>query len=385
MKVMAGVSAGGIGHLMPLVPLLREFVRRGDEVVVVAPDSLAGPIRAAGLCHQPGAAPDPEQLERIWTEVRAGERRQVGHLIDREVFGRLATAALLPTTQALANRWRPDLVLREPCEYSSAVVATRMDICQAQVGISLSATEASVLRLVEPVLEPYVAGLHSTIVNSPFIARFPPSIDRSPFPHTYRLAEHHEATGELPDFWAGRGGPFIYVTFGTVVGGTPNGREAYRVALDAVTDLPVRVLVTLGRSMDPRTIGPVPANVHIDAWIPQADVLQRADLVVCHGGSGTVLGALAAGVPLVMLPMFADQPSNGRVVEAAGAGLVVAGGGTEAVRRVGDDDVPALREAIATVLANPAYTQAVRRLSNEMRSSRTVEEIATLLAEAAGS
>jgi hypothetical protein len=57
--------------------------------------------------------------------------------------------------------------------------------------------------------------------------------------------------------------------------------------------------------------------------VPQQDVLPDAALVVCHGGSGTTFGALAAGVPLVFVPMFADQRPNAERVEELGAGVVV--------------------------------------------------------------
>ena len=83
------------------------------------------------------------------------------------------------------------------------------------------------------------------------------------------------------------------------------------------------MLLTVGRRFDASTLGPVPANVHVEPWIDQARVLDHADLVVCHGGSGTTLAALAAGVPLVMVPLFADQFENARRIAQTRAGRVV--------------------------------------------------------------
>ena len=62
--------------------------------------------------------------------------------------------------------------------------------------------------------------------------------------------------------------------------------------------------------------------MHVERFVPQADVFGHASLVVTHGGSGTTLGALAAGLPLVVVPLFADQPDNARRVEAVGAGVI---------------------------------------------------------------
>ncbi len=74
---------------------------------------------------------------------------------------------------------------------------------------------------------------------------------------------------------------------------------------------------------DPEPLGPLPGNVHAEPRVEQRDVLAGAAAVLCHGGSGTTFGALAAGVPLVVVPLFADQPANGRLVASLGAGRIV--------------------------------------------------------------
>jgi hypothetical protein len=73
-------------------------------------------------------------------------------------------------------------------------------------------------------------------------------------------------------------------------------------------------LSPLGQHAHPRALvvelGPLPDNVHAEAWVAQADVAAEASVIVGHGGYGATLGALAAGVPLAVLPLFADQPYN---------------------------------------------------------------------------
>lgn len=78
------------------------------------------------------------------------------------------------------------------------------------------------------------------------------------------------------------------------------------------------MLLTVGRRFDPSALGAVPGNVHVEGWVEQADALGAATLVVCHGGLGTVYAALAAAVPVVVVPAFADQFLNGRRIAAAG-------------------------------------------------------------------
>ena len=110
------------------------------------------------------------------------------------------------------------------------------------------------------------------------------------------------------------------------------------------------------------------------------DVLGHATAVACHGGSGTTFGALSAGVPLVVVPLFADQPVNARCVAAAGAGVVVEPGpGTAVADRIGPQATSQLRAAIEAVLDDPSYRQAAQRIAGEMRQMPTIDEVLTAL------
>jgi UDP:flavonoid glycosyltransferase YjiC (YdhE family) len=113
-------------------------------------------------------------------------------------------------------------------------------------------------------------------------------------------------------------------------------------------------------------------NVHVEPWFDQAGVLAHADLVVCHGGSGTALGALAAGLPLVVVPVFADQFENARRIAAAGAGVVVehARGATIDARAA-----PRVADAIEAVLADGSYRGRARAIAAEMATAPTPQEV----------
>ena len=158
------------------------------------------------------------------------------------------------------------------------------------------------------------------LMASPYLTRFPASLDPSPFPTTVRFREPPAPTGgSLPDWWDGSDAPLVYVTFGTVLGYMTLAADVFRTALAAVHALDVRVLLTVGHRFDPGDLGPIPGNVHVESWVDQVRVFAEADLVVCHGGSGTVFGAVAAGIPLVVVPVFADQFENGHRVRPDGS------------------------------------------------------------------
>jgi MGT family glycosyltransferase len=156
--------------------------------------------------------------------------------------------------------------------------------------------------------------------------------------------------------------------------------ETYRMALKAVKRTNARVLLTVGRRFDASTLGPVPANVHVEPWIDHARVLNPADLVVCHGGSGTTLAALAAGVPLVMLPLFADQFENSRRIAEIGAGRVVetriSAGGARSMNAAAVSEVI---RSIEDTLAGVTYRDRARGMAAEMTATPTVEEVLSRL------
>jgi MGT family glycosyltransferase len=96
-----------------------------------------------------------------------------------------------------------------------------------------------------------------------------------------------------------------------------------RVALEALADEPVRVLATTNRHRPEEPVE-VPANAVMVPWMRYSQAFPAADAVICHGGHGTVAGALAAGAPVLVWPAVGDQGENGARVAWSGAGLSLA-------------------------------------------------------------
>ena len=93
--------------------------------------------------------------------------------------------------------------------------------------------------------------------------------------------------------------------------------------------------------------------------------MPHAAAMVGHGGSGSTLSALAAGVPLALVPLFADQPYNAARVEQLGAGLVL------------EQDLGGLENAIHALLADP---RAARGIAAEIASLPLVDRAVGVLA-----
>ena len=377
-------STRGAGHFNPLVPFARALERGGHEVMVAGPPDLAGPVEAAGFAFRRFDPPPEDELGAIWGRVPQLPPEQANEVVVGEIFGRLNTTAALPGLRAAFEEWRPDVVLRDPNEYGAALAAEQHGVPHARVAIGLASSEELGLGLAAAAIDAIrrAEGLPpdpgaDRLRSSPYLSVFPESLDEGRMPDTHRFHDPawEEAPRELPDWWPGREDqPLVYVTFGSVAGGFPQALPVYGLALQALAELPVRALLTVGRDLDLDALPAAPDNVRIERWVPQQDVLGHAAAAVVHGGSGSTLGAIAAGVPLVVVPLFADQPQNARRVAEVGAGLAV-----EPNREDPGATSAALREAIERVLDEPSYGERAGGLADELRAEPPVDGAVGLL------
>jgi UDP:flavonoid glycosyltransferase YjiC (YdhE family) len=372
-------STGGAGHFGPLVPWIDLALERGHEVLVVGPGELAEraepryPFRA-------GSAPDPADAPDL-SQIATMSHDEAGPLMFGEVFARLNSGALLPTMRQSVDQWRPDLILRDPTEFASAVAAAEQGVRQVRIGHGLADGERESLSYASSVLEQFRVGTTRTITESPYLTMFPEELDPSPFPWTVRYREAG-ADGDdriLPDWWPGYAAPLVYMTFGTVGPRMPQMLSVYHCALQAASQLNARVLMTVGPDLDITTLGSVPANVRVERWVDQRRVLSKAEAVLSHGGSGTTLGALAAGCPQIIFPLFADQAANARCVQAAQVGLSLLDdtvGGAAALRSTRDNDDARMRSAIEEVLLRAQFARGASKIATSMAQLPTRQLIA---------
>ena len=129
-------------------------------------------------------------------------------------------------------------------------------------------------------------------------------------------------------------------------------------------------VVTVGHNGDPAAFGDVPAHVHVERYVSQAALLPRCAVVVSHAGSGTMLGALALGIPQLLLPQAADQFRNAEACLAAGAGLALAG------HEVSTD---AIDVALTQLLSDGTHRDAAERVQAEIAAMPDVDEVAAVI------
>jgi UDP:flavonoid glycosyltransferase YjiC (YdhE family) len=375
MRILFTTKAGA-GHFGPLIPFARAFRRAGADVLIAAPREAAAMVRAEGLPLWAFDDPPAEERAAIFAEVRgrpsddAVHRRVVG-----DVFARIDARAAFPGVLAACRAWGPDVVVSEITEFAGPLAAEVVGVPSVCVGISQQGKAERVLPAVFEAVDelrqafgmaPDPSG--ERMLGRPHLTMMPAALEDPAAPPSSPALRFREArpTVRRHPLYGGPADdrPLVYVTFGSVAPSMEFFPGLYRDAIDALAPLPVRLLVTIGRDRDPADLGPLPTNVRIERWVPQADLMPHVAAMVCHGGSGTVTMGLAASVPMAVVPLFADQPWNAERVDALGAGIAL-DGGLEAIAR--------LREAVVRLTADPSYRASAQRIAAEIRALPPVD------------
>ncbi|MDQ2783724.1 MAG: glycosyltransferase [Chloroflexota bacterium] len=372
----------GSGHLGPLLPIADAVRAAGHDVVFACAASFVPTVERAGF---PALAAGFDLRGRPLPELFPGARARP--LVSQrlpEIFVPIFAGAMTPDLLSIGHEWRPDVIVRDAMEYGGCLAAEVLGIPHAVVR---SSTPPSLYSWRRTVAEP-LARLR--IVNG-----LPPDPDVAmPFRYLYLAPEppgfalpgdedaptirRHRAqaadragddglpgwVADLPDR------PTVYATLGTVVSREPSGQALFPTILAALRDEPINLVITVGRTNDPEQFGPQPASVHIARYIPQSLLLPHCDLLVSQGGFSTVTGALAAGLPMVTIPLMGDQPDNAARCAALGVG-----------RTIGPEErtAEAIRGAMRGVLGDPTYRRNAERVREAMATLPGPEYAAELL------
>ncbi|MCC6524566.1 MAG: glycosyltransferase [Polyangiaceae bacterium] len=340
------------GHRYPLVPTLEELRRRGHAVAVRTLASEVERVRALGFSAEPIA---PAIEARAIDDWRASS----------------PPAALLAAGRTFVERGRHELA-----DLRRAIVDERAELLYVDVNTWGAAAVAEASGLPWAVFAPYLQpirapgvppwGLGYAPLRGPLgwlrdallwrvldalFDRVLPDLNRlrrsagaAPLRHLTeasraapRIVAYTAEPFEYPRAWPASvrlvgpglwepptgaapalpddGRPVVLVTCSTEY---QNDGRLVEAALEALADEPVRIVATTA-SIDPAQFRP-PANATVVRFAPHGPLLARASCVVCHGGMGITQKALAAGVPVCVVPFGRDQLEVARHVDVARAG-----------------------------------------------------------------
>jgi UDP:flavonoid glycosyltransferase YjiC (YdhE family) len=366
------------GHFRPLLPLARALRARGHDVAFATAASWHPIVEAEGFeaiaAGADHAAARHFRLDAEWDaiqELPALARRP--HVFSY-LFAQGHAPLKLPALLDAARAWRAQTVVYESGDLAAPVVAASLRLPSVNHGfgtmVSLSILEGAAPAVatlwrsagLEPA--PYAGafgGLYVDVVP-PLLA------DDRPLGPSIRLRLAGGDAVEAPPWLERLPRPLVYATMGTVF----NRPASFAPLVEGLASAGVGALLTVGRNVDPSELGDLPPSIRVERFVPQAHVLASCAAVVSHGGSGTLLGTLAAGLPLVLIPQGADQFENAARCERAGAAVVLP-----------PDEVTgdAIAAAVQLVLSEPRYAEAARTIAAEFAEMATPEEAAAAVEE----
>jgi hypothetical protein len=354
-------------HFHSLVPLALKAQALGHTVGVASGPWLEPLVRRLGFEFLPcGLDFDPADSPLL--RLPGQEHLADAPMVVRQLVGFAAGLGPLFARDLLAEgpAWRPDLIVREPVEFGSAIAAERWRLPYASVMWAIYINPRFLMReAFAGVCDDF--GLDAGAVIDGFdrhlvIRYLPPSwqIAMSPDPPTtvaFRATPYDRSTvdaGQVSHA-APPSGPTICVTLGLSFSQAPH---IFRTIIDALDGLDVHAIVTVGTDLDPALVGALPRNVRVERYVPFSALLAHCHAMVFHGGFNSLHAALWHGLPLVVIPQEGgDQEPTAQAVAELGLGLHVPGP---------VPPVDEIRRAVVRVLDEPSFAANARSLQAQM-------------------
>ena len=385
------LTLAGAGHLHPTGAIGRELLSRGHSVAVIASESARPITDRLELPLLPFA--DSPEIDR------SRSLPLISALPGMRLSARLMRAAVQVLNQAPAmlRQFQADAVLVDQNVLAGVSVAEHLGLPNLTVCSAMMAHE-------EPAVPPHFtswgysagglsrlrnrltyAGYHASIWPATrLINRYRRDWGLSPIRrHADYLSPYAQISQLVPEFDFPRadlpavchyvgslarsrvadeaafpwnrldGRKLIYASLGTVSRATKANTRVYRTIAEACAGLEAQLVLAFGKWSEKapdwrELVGELPGDPLIVDFAPQLLLLQRADLMITHGGQNTVLEAIHAGVPMIALPRGADQPALAARIEHAGIGL------RDSFHR---PDANRLRAKIRRVLSDKAFRQ----------------------------
>jgi MGT family glycosyltransferase len=163
----------------------------------------------------------------------------------------------------------------------------------------------------------------------------------------------------------------VYASLGTLQNNLP---AVFRTIAEACANLDVQLVMGLGSGLDPKELGDLSGRPLVLSYVPQLQLLDRAAVMITHAGMNSTLECLAAGVPMVAIPVSHDQPTIAQRIAWTRTGEMIA---------LADLTVENLTSAIRNVLSDPVYRQSALRFKEVIRNldglSRAVKIVETII------
>ncbi|WP_067826732.1 nucleotide disphospho-sugar-binding domain-containing protein [Actinomadura kijaniata] len=379
-------SATFASHLYPLVPLAWAFRAAGHEVRVAVQPPLLGEVTAAGL-PAVEAGGDLDFIVELKQAVGSALAESGGAppTLEQIMVPHVrAAAAVAADLVPFARRWAPDLVVADPAAFVAPVVARAAGAPLAlNTWGPMPADLWSHLTSERAVRENWPKTLVAFLDEwdaplGPDYAAY--CVDPCPdellavrMPNRYPARFVPYGRAAVAPSWLAEpaGRPRVCITWGTT-NGAFLGADALAAPLtiiDALTALDVEVVAALGKA-GAELLGDRRERVRAVDWMPLSTLLPTCDALVSQGGPGTVLAAVAHGVPQLVVPSISAQPLGAELLAASGAGLSLTPGELTA---------ESVTAAMSELLTGASVRDAARTLGERNAARPSPAEIARTL------
>jgi MGT family glycosyltransferase len=354
------------GHTNPSLPLVRELVARGEEVIYYSTAPFAAKINQTGARYRPYRNAFLADIERL------PERMEELSWLLMQV-----TADLLAHELEALRAERPDYLIADSVAPWGQWLGEKLGVpvvtSHSTFAINRHVLKYAVSHGVRPKSPRMVLSKMRYIIKSVWLGRRlsrqygvkGPGITGLVFgrsdlnivytsslfqPFAETFDDRFQFVGPTiatPDGTAGapQKPALVYVSLGTLFNADAT---FYRNCFDAFRDMDVQVIMSIGSNVSESSLGQPPPNFSVQSYVSQLEVLQRASVFVTHGGMNSVSESLYYGVPLVVIPQMGEQETVGRRVEELGAGVYLAKREATAAR---------LRESVERVLADGRFRE----------------------------
>lgn len=378
-------------HYYQMVPLGWALRAAGHDVRVAVPPSLAGVVAASGLPVVEVGTERVDAVARIREYIpgRPVPRPDAGTGTAPPARGPRAVTLFAELAQemaddlvAFADAWRPDLVLHEPTAYAGPLAAAVLGVPAVRFpwGADLM-HRAATQDMEREVLAPLFARVGVNGVDTagaltldicPAAMQVPGESRPAGSPRQPMRYVPYNGSGRIPTPLPPRTRrrPRVCVTWGTTVGRLDGRMLRAGDVATALDALDVGILVAVSREQRP-LLGRLPERVKVLESVSLDTVLPHCDLIVGHGGAGSILTGLVHGLPQLVVPQLIDHTFNAQRFTATGAGLSLS---REEATASG------VRDAVQRLLEEPGHRKAAEEIRQEIASRPSPAEVAGLLA-----
>ncbi|ADP31706.1 macrolide family glycosyltransferase [Bacillus atrophaeus] len=369
------INIPAYGHVNPTLALVEKLCEKGHRVTYATTEEFAPAVQQAGarpLLYETTISVDPQQIKELM------EKNETPLMFLKESLG------ILPQLEELYKDDQPDLIVYDFIALAGKLLADKLQVPAVRLCSSYAQNESfqmgteEMLKQVKEAEAEFQAFLEQE--NLPAVSfeqlAIPEAFNIVFMPRSFQiknetfddrfcfigpsLGKRSEQERLLLKEKGDR--PLMLISLGTAFNAWP---EFYQMCMEAFGGSEWHVIMSVGKSIEPDSLGDIPDNFTVRQRVPQLDVLTEADVFISHGGMNSTMEAMNEGVPLVVIPQMHEQELTAQRVEELGLGIYLP---KEEV------SVPRLQQAIGNIFSDKEIHSRVKDMQKDVKEAGGAEQ-----------